>query len=276
MRTNSTPESRLVHYSQALPGVGVPFLAEIEEHFHKPCGRHDHQETQVLVILEGAMHIWAGDHSVTAAAGQACVIPPGLLHWVGAADERNVRIEFVDFRVATLAGALHDFLHARDQLQVRSGQRGRVNQTARRLASLIHTGGAAKTAGVMAALWSLVGELSGEDQESSEASAGIDRRLLAAERLMKEQLSREISVDDLAVATGLSRSQLCRLYAKSFQQSPAARLRQLRIEQADHLLTHSTLSIKEVSHVCGFACPNHFSRVYHEAMGTTPTDRRKS
>jgi len=275
MRTSSTPESRLVHYSQALPGVGVPFLAEIEEHFHKPCGRHDHQETQVLVILEGAMRIWAGDHFVTAAAGQACVIPPGLLHWVGADDVRNVRILFIDFRVAASAGALHDFLNARDQLQIRSGHRARINQTAKQLANLVRTGGAAQSARVMAALWSLVGELSGEDEDSSEVNTGIDRRLLAAERLMKEQLSREISVDDLAAATGLSRSQLCRLYAKSFQQSPAARLRQLRIEQADHLLTHSTLSIKEVSHVCGFACPNHFSRVYHEAMGTTPTDRRK-
>ena len=30
---------RNLAYTLALPAMGVPFLAEIEEHWHRPCGR---------------------------------------------------------------------------------------------------------------------------------------------------------------------------------------------------------------------------------------------
>ena len=78
----------------------------------------------------------------------------------------------------------------------------------------------------------------------------------------------------MQLAAGLSRSQLTRLYAKYLGIGPAERLRQLRIEKAREMLRGSTLSIKQIAHVCGFTCPNHFCRVFQQVTGGTPTSFR--
>ncbi len=276
MKLSGGQNFRHVRYNQSIPEVGLPFVAEVEEHLHSPCGRHYHREVQVLVILSGSMRIDSDDHWITVPAGAACAIPPRLNHWVGAGDANAVETVYIDFRMDETVGPLHGFIDHGDRLRVHTGDPKNAIAIARDLADALRATGQTRTAGVMAALWSLAGCVSQGESAVVAHDPALDRRLIAAERFMRERLATEISVDDLATITGLSRSQLTRLYAKSFSKSPAARLRQLRIEQADHLLKHSSLSVKEVAHVCGFACPNHFSRVYHEELGMTPTDRRKT
>lgn len=259
-------------YTLALPAVGIPFLAEIEEHWHRPCSRHAHEETQLIVLLAGAMSVWTDAGQTVFRAGQACAIPPGVTHYVGAGDE-DPKTEFIDVRFAKSTGPLHRFLCDGDRVAVWTAPAKTIERVRRELATAVRSSGRGQAAQVLAILWQLAADLSGS--ESREEPSGIDRRLAAAERFMKERLAATISVDDLATISGVSRSQLCRLYAKAFGQSPAARLRQLRVDQAGHLLAHSTLSVKEVARVCGFACQNHFSRVYHEMTGKTPTAGRR-
>jgi AraC-like DNA-binding protein len=255
-------------YTLALPAVGIPFLAEIEEHWHRPCGKHAHAETQLIVLLAGSMRVWAEDHNVTFSASQVCTIPPGVTHYVeaGSADPQTV---YIDIRFARSTGPLQGFLCDGDRLSVWTAPAESLDHTRRDLATAVRASGRGQAARVLSILWQLAADLAGS--EPRDDSPTLDRRLASAERFMKERLAEAISVDDLATISGLSRSQLCRLYAKAFNQSPAARLRQLRIEQAEHLLAHSTLSVKEVARVCGFACQNHFSRVFHELTGKTPT-----
>lgn len=271
MRLSGGINFRKHTYHFALPAVGIPYLSEIEEHFHRPCSRHTHRETQLLILVEGAIGIWADDHSVAVRAGQACAIPPGLSHHVGAGDA-DPRAVYIDVRLGPATGPLHGFL-CNERLSLLTASPDAVATVRRNLAAAVRASGPGQSAGVMATLWRFAAEVSGASPR--EESPSIDPRLVAVEQFMKERLSADISVDDLATISGLSRSQLCRLYAKTFNQSPAARLRQLRVKQAEHLLAHSTLSVKEVARVCGFACQNHFSRVYHELTGHTPTERRK-
>src|SRR3954469_8266498 len=106
MKLSGGQNYRSVRYTQSLDGAGGPFLPQVEEHFHRPCSKHDHSETQLLVILEGAMRIWSDDHDIVVRAGQACAIPPKLLHCVGAGEEREVRVVYLDVRFATSAGPL--------------------------------------------------------------------------------------------------------------------------------------------------------------------------
>jgi AraC-like DNA-binding protein len=258
-------------YTLALPAVGIAFLAEIEEHWHRPCNRHAHEETQFIVLLEGAIRVWTDAGPTVFRAGQACAIPPGVVHYVGAGDD-DPRTTYIDTRFGRSTGPIEPFLFDGDRVTVHDLGDESVTRYRRDMATAVRSAGGAQPARVLATLWQLLADLSGSAPRDD--SPGIDRRLASAERFMKERLAQPISVDDLATISGLSRSQLCRLYARTFKQSPAARLRQLRIEQAEHLLAHSTLSVKEVARVCGFACQNHFSRVYSETTGRTPSAAR--
>lgn len=272
MQLSNGQNYRNLRYTLALPAMGVPYLAEIEEHFHRACQRHVHEETQVLVLLEGALRVEGYDREVVARAGDACVIPPRLSHFVGAA-AKDPKVVYLDLRVNVNSGPVAAFVQG-DELAVRPGDVSAVQTAVRQVAKAAGSVTAGRSARVMSAVWLVLAELTGESSAGDETGES-DRRLGACERYMKERLSHEISVDDLAALSGLSRSQLSRLYVRHFNQSPAARLRQLRIEQAKHLLHYSTLSVKEVARVCGFVCANHFSRVYHHATGSSPTAGRR-
>ncbi len=277
----ATPEAayRKVLYGLSLPAIGVPYVAEVEAHFLRPGNRHTHDETQVIAMLAGSMRVTAGEQEIIARAGDAWITPPKLSHFVGPGDSGGATL-YIDARFAPSAEPIHTLLCDSGKLVVRSAELETLSQIARQLAGAVRSSGPGQAAHVMAVLWQMMAELSATAEPvialgtATNDAPDIDRRLLAAERYMMNRLNREISVDDLAEVSGLSRSQLCRLYAKSFRQSPAARLRHLRIEQAQHLLQHSTLSVKEVAHVCGFSCPNHFSRVYRGLTGRTPTHGR--
>lgn len=285
MKVTGEAAYRKVFYGLSLPSIGVPYVAEVEAHFHRPGNRHAHDETQVIAMLAGSMRVTAGGQEIIARAGDAWIMPPKVSHFVGPGDGAAGTV-YIDARFAPSAGPIHTLLCSEGKLVVRSTGLEALAQTARQLSSAVRSSGPGQSAHVMAILWQMMAELSATAEPviatgiptgtATTDAPDVDRRLLAAERYMMNRLNRDISVDDLAEVSGLSRSQLCRLYAKSFRQSPAARLRHLRIEQAQHLLQHSTLSVKEVAHVCGFSCPNHFSRVYHGLTGKTPTDGRSN
>ena len=76
--------------------------------------------------------------------------------------------------------------------------------------------------------------------------------------------------DEVAEAVGVSTRQLERLFAKHLGTSPGKYYLSLRLERARQVLRQTELSVAEVSVLCGFVSPSHFSRSYKAAFGVTP------
>src|SRR6185295_14581211 len=132
-----------------------------------------------------------------------------------------------------------------------------------------------RIAHLQAVLWEMIAGLDAGQPTQREQAAELDSgmwKLRAAENLMKDRLAQPLSIEEIAAAADISRSQLTRLYIRHFGVGPAERLRQLRIDKARELMTSSTLNVKEVAHVCGFVCANHFCRVFLKTVGSTPTE----
>lgn len=93
------------------------------------------------------------------------------------------------------------------------------------------------------------------------------RRVL---ELVGDNLSREITLEEMAHAAGMSLFHFSREFRKSMGTSPHRYLMKRRIERAKELLANPKLSILDVTLECGFKDASHFSRVFRSIVGETP------
>jgi transcriptional regulator GlxA family with amidase domain len=80
----------------------------------------------------------------------------------------------------------------------------------------------------------------------------------------------------LARAAGLSVSHFNRLFLEWTGFTPMEYQRRQRITKARVLLGDAHLSIKEIAAQCGFDDPYHFSRVFRQLDGLSPSQFREA
>ncbi len=99
----------------------------------------------------------------------------------------------------------------------------------------------------------------------------INDKVRRATLLMEQNLTVPLSISEIAERINLSRRQLDRVFKKELNNPPQVFYRNLRLEFARHLLTHSQRSITSVAMECGFADAAHFSRLFKKAYGQPPS-----
>lgn len=83
--------------------------------------------------------------------------------------------------------------------------------------------------------------------------------------------STDFSVEKLADEIGISRAHLHRKLKELTNLSTRDFIRSIRMKQAANLLKENKFSIAEVAYATGYANPSHFSNVFKEYHGVTPT-----
>ena len=93
--------------------------------------------------------------------------------------------------------------------------------------------------------------------------------------ILKLHLSEEeFGISELCVSLGMSRSQLYRKFSSITDISVHQFIRNLRLIKAQELLRSTNLNVSEVAYDTGFKNPSHFSRVYSEHFGNTPSKEK--
>lgn len=93
---------------------------------------------------------------------------------------------------------------------------------------------------------------------------------------IEHRLSDDISLDDLAKQTGLSRFHFIRAFRATFGLSPYKYLVSCRIDRAKQLLLQTALPINEISSALGFSNQQRFASAFKNAVGITPTTFRRN
>ncbi|WP_181365045.1 helix-turn-helix transcriptional regulator [Arthrobacter sp. HMWF013] len=84
------------------------------------------------------------------------------------------------------------------------------------------------------------------------------------------------SLDELAGAAAVTREHLCRVYTKEIGYGPIEALRLLRLRYSAALLERTDLSVGKISALGGFTSQFHFSRVFKDTFGISPSRYRNS
>ncbi|MBQ5937958.1 MAG: helix-turn-helix transcriptional regulator [Bacteroidaceae bacterium] len=89
-------------------------------------------------------------------------------------------------------------------------------------------------------------------------------------RVVEENYTSPISLDELAYLSGRSLSSFKREFQDIYGESPARWIREKRLSKAQEMLRSSSLSVADVAYSLGFENPTHFSRIFKQQYGSSP------
>jgi AraC family transcriptional regulator, exoenzyme S synthesis regulatory protein ExsA len=102
----------------------------------------------------------------------------------------------------------------------------------------------------------------------------IERKSIS--QVVEENILNPVSIDDLAYLSGRSLSTFKREFKEIYNSTPLKWIRNRRLDKARELLSHTPLSITEVCFSTGFENVAHFSRVFKERYGVSPSIYKQS
>jgi transcriptional regulator GlxA family with amidase domain len=112
-------------------------------------------------------------------------------------------------------------------------------------------------------------------------SAPLDAQTRGSGRLrtlvdwLVDHLDEDLGVERLAERMAMSPRHFSRLFADTFDSTPARYVERLRLERACVLLTSGTLAIDRIAATIGFASADAFRRAFRTRYGASPNDYRE-
>jgi len=100
-------------------------------------------------------------------------------------------------------------------------------------------------------------------------------KLIVAVELMEANIREPISQTDISSYTGVSRRQLQRLFQRYLLCTPSRYYSQIRLARARELLHQTSMNLVEISAQTGFVSSSHFSKIYKQHYGHSPSAERK-
>lgn len=94
--------------------------------------------------------------------------------------------------------------------------------------------------------------------------------------LMRERLSEDISLDELAAEARLSPFHFARMFKQSLGVPPRVYLTRLRVEKACELLEHTDLPVTQIALEVGYSSNQVLARVFLKHMSLSPSDYRRA
>ena len=90
-------------------------------------------------------------------------------------------------------------------------------------------------------------------------------------RVVEDNYTSPISLEELAYLSGRSLSSFKRDFQSIYGESPAKWIREKRLARAKQILQSSRLSVADVAYSLGFENPTHFSRIFKQQYGISPS-----
>ena len=90
-------------------------------------------------------------------------------------------------------------------------------------------------------------------------------------RVVEENYTSPISIKKLAYLSGRSLSSFKRDFQSIYGVSPAKWIREKRLSKARQMLLSSQISVADVAYSLGFENPTHFSRIFKQQYGASPS-----
>lgn len=117
----------------------------------------------------------------------------------------------------------------------------------------------------------------GLDETMIKAITPSDKKFLNSmmDYVEKTWADSNLTVEDISINLGLSKSQLYRKMVSLFELSPNSFIKEYRLKKAHTLLKEQQGNISEIAFDTGFNSPSYFSKCFLETYGILPSDYTK-
>jgi AraC-like DNA-binding protein/mannose-6-phosphate isomerase-like protein (cupin superfamily) len=253
----------------------------------------DGQETlrapMLWYVTSGELQMRLGTYNLRLPAGYAVLIPPGIPHPMGAQyDPPN---KFCDvFIISPRGRQMQCWLTQHRNGDVRQVENVSILNTApaddlgRIVEESARTGSSAATIcnHLMSVLWlTLERELREErfvevlPSVPDAPKPALHDPIFHAKQYIQAHLHQELTLQSVAQAVHLSRTQFIILFRQQTGQSFVEYVTELRLEWACQLLRETGWTIHHVCEFIGFKAPAYFHRLFRRKMGMTPQQYRE-
>lgn len=114
------------------------------------------------------------------------------------------------------------------------------------------------------------------DLPKGERTDEVSNRMRRFLTYIADHLSEDISLDELASAAGVSKSECLRCFKLSMQDTPYHYLIECRLEEASRILKNTDLPVSEVARAVGFNSQSHFGKLFKAKTGFSPIQYRNA
>lgn len=93
---------------------------------------------------------------------------------------------------------------------------------------------------------------------------------------IKQNIKESFDIEDLCAVANVSRTKCFQLFKQYTGDTPSVYIMNYRLTISKNYLIHTSLSIAEISNICGFAHQSHFTSCFSKKYHITPLQFRKS
>ena len=259
-------------------------------------GWHWHPELELSVVLSGEVDIFINNMSYRLTAGEGFFINTNAMHLQSAPDgcgEFPV-VATICFLPEFIGDCGEDLIYRKYIMPIVSDkslrclklspetpwQRDIISAVLR-----ICSTASEKKYGYELRCRNLIGEIWSELSENIAEVQSVppDRRTLVREKRLKKMLSyiygsyqNNITVEDIAGAANISRSECCRCFRETIGRKPVEFLNEYRLKKAVELLVSTDMPITEICFACGYGHISYFGKLFRESYGVSPREYRNS
>jgi len=126
----------------------------------------------------------------------------------------------------------------------------------------------------MSRIWRILFSLTKDFQGNTKKRPRNDRIKLMME-FIAAHYHEKLTLKQIADSAFISPRECSRCFQEVLGQPPFLYLTDYRLHKACSLLTHTSLSITQISTACGFNSSSYFAQAFHKAFGCTPKQYRR-
>ncbi|MCM1102672.1 MAG: AraC family transcriptional regulator [Clostridium sp.] len=256
---------------------------------------HWHEELEIDVVTQGRMECLIGDEVILLEAGDAIYINQNVIHSLRPVGEEPGRFDAIVFHPTLFFGYGKTYLNAKYLTPItnKSGFRhflinkeyAYFAEMTALLDELVRTTDSAAigyeliTKSCLCRFWVyLLEEFSVCDPEKKEARSLSELRAQDAVLFIERHYQEPITLDEIAGAIHVSKSECCRCFKKALHTTPFEYLMKYRIFMASVIIRQDAwrqMSFSELATTVGFNNASYFNKVFKNILGCTPTEYRK-
>ena len=239
--------------------------------------KHWHRSIEIFAVFDGEMEFYLNDESYPLHSGEFMLVNSNEIHSIHAPKKNQtlvIQIPLVTFeRYYTDEGYIYFSHSSRIQDEEVMG----LFEEMYRVYSEKKTGYEFKVQSLFyRLLYLLVSKYRKTDLDAERIKANKKlNKLSMITDYMKQNYSKELSLESLARTFNYSPTYLSRMFQKYAQMSYKTYLDDLRLRHAFNDLVNSDLSIGLVAEKNGFAGSKAFARVFKEQYGVLPSEYRR-